>query len=174
MTCHIPEDLNVHLYCSENLRSLMTNMDTNCLVMLYAFFRVIPCRLKFVCRRFRTLCLFRLHRQVRYEFFIPIRLQHSGHGKSFKSRMSCSAIISHFIPHTPKQHNRHGTDVGSLWPFKETLQGKNVCSNYLKTAMAQLSITNDQNTFLLGHKETGTMVLMETMLNPFPANVEIW
>ena len=32
--------------------------------MLYAFFWVIPRRLEFICRRFGTLCLFHLHRQV--------------------------------------------------------------------------------------------------------------
>ena len=32
--------------------------------MLYAFFWVIPRRLNFICRRFGTLCLFHLHRQV--------------------------------------------------------------------------------------------------------------
>jgi len=32
--------------------------------MLCAFFWVIPRRLNFICRRFRTLCLFHLHRQV--------------------------------------------------------------------------------------------------------------
>jgi hypothetical protein len=32
--------------------------------MLYDFFWVIPGRLKFICRRFGTLCLFHLHRQV--------------------------------------------------------------------------------------------------------------
>ena len=32
--------------------------------MLYAFFRVIPRRLNFICRRFGALCLFHLHRQV--------------------------------------------------------------------------------------------------------------
>ena len=32
--------------------------------MLYAFIWVIPRRLKFICRRFGTLCLFHLHRQV--------------------------------------------------------------------------------------------------------------
>jgi hypothetical protein len=34
------------------------------LYMLYAFFWVIPRRLNFICRRFGTLCLFHLHRQV--------------------------------------------------------------------------------------------------------------
>jgi len=32
--------------------------------MLYAFLWVIPRRLNFICRRFGTLCLFHLHRQV--------------------------------------------------------------------------------------------------------------
>jgi len=32
--------------------------------MLYAFFWVIPRRLNFICRRFGTLCLFHLRRQV--------------------------------------------------------------------------------------------------------------
>jgi len=32
--------------------------------MLYAFFWVIPLRLNFICRRFGTLCLFHLYRQV--------------------------------------------------------------------------------------------------------------
>jgi len=32
--------------------------------VLYAFFWVIPRRLNFICRRFGTLCLFHLHRQV--------------------------------------------------------------------------------------------------------------
>jgi len=32
--------------------------------LLYVFFWVIPQRLNFICRRFGTLCLFHLHRQV--------------------------------------------------------------------------------------------------------------
>jgi len=32
--------------------------------LFYAFFWVIPRRLKFICRRFGTLCPFHLHRQV--------------------------------------------------------------------------------------------------------------
>jgi len=35
--------------------------------MVYAFFWVIPRRLKFICRRFGTLRLFHLHRQVGVE-----------------------------------------------------------------------------------------------------------
>ena len=36
----------------------------NKIQLLYASFWVIPRRLNFVCRRFGTLCLFHLHRQV--------------------------------------------------------------------------------------------------------------
>jgi len=32
--------------------------------MFYVFFWVIPLRLNFICRRFGTLCLFHLHRQI--------------------------------------------------------------------------------------------------------------
>ena len=39
------------------------NMQTNSNT-LYDFFWVIPRRLNFICRRFRTLCLFHLYRQV--------------------------------------------------------------------------------------------------------------
>jgi len=35
--------------------------------MLYAFFWVIRRRLNFICRRFETLCLFHLHRQIGVE-----------------------------------------------------------------------------------------------------------
>ena len=75
------------------------------LIMLYAFFWVITRRLEFICRRFGTLCLFHLHRQVpAYEDgtdSVPKRryinsrrrvitqkkvIQHTEHGESFKSR----------------------------------------------------------------------------------------
>jgi hypothetical protein len=80
--------------------------------MLYAFFWVIPRRLNFICRRFGTLCLFHLHRQVgacrilhaptclwrwkcsetsAYKIETPGNypkesIQHSEHGESLKSR----------------------------------------------------------------------------------------
>ena len=43
--------------------------------MLYAFFWVIPRRLNFICRRFGTLCLFRLHRQV--GACLPMKMEQS-------------------------------------------------------------------------------------------------
>jgi hypothetical protein len=47
------KELGMQLGCWNNIR-------TN----LYAFFWVIPRRLEFICRRFGTLCLLHLHRQV--------------------------------------------------------------------------------------------------------------
>jgi hypothetical protein len=41
-----------------------TKILQNTWYMLYAFFWVIPWRLKFICRRFKTFCLFHLHRQI--------------------------------------------------------------------------------------------------------------
>ena len=88
--------------------------------ILYAFFWMIPRRLNFIRRRFRTLCLFHLHRQVgaclvhstrtylhmkmeqtecsetsAYKIQTPGNhpkesIQHSGHGESLKSRLPIS------------------------------------------------------------------------------------
>jgi drug/metabolite transporter (DMT)-like permease len=49
------------LLSSSNLSSVCWGI---CWSLLYAFFWVIPRRLEFKCRRFGTLCLFHLHRQV--------------------------------------------------------------------------------------------------------------
>jgi len=46
--------------------------------MLYAFFWVIPRRLNFICRRFGTLYLFYLHRQVgvcRTHTYLPMKME---------------------------------------------------------------------------------------------------
>ena len=40
---------------------------------LYAFFWVIRRRLEFICRRFGTLCLFQLHRQV--DTYLPMKVE---------------------------------------------------------------------------------------------------
>jgi hypothetical protein len=53
------------------------------LYVLYVFFWVIPRRLNFICRRFGTLCLFHLPRQVGYP---EENIQHTEHGESLKSR----------------------------------------------------------------------------------------
>jgi hypothetical protein len=45
--------------------------------MLYVYFWVIPRRLNFICRRFGTLCLFYLHRQVGVKFYtyLPMKME---------------------------------------------------------------------------------------------------
>jgi len=44
--------------------------------MLYVFFWVIPRRLNFICRRFGTLCLFHLYRQVGELFtYLPMKME---------------------------------------------------------------------------------------------------
>jgi hypothetical protein len=44
--------------------------------MLYVFFWVIPWCLNFICRRFGTLCLFHLHRQVGEIFnYLPMKMK---------------------------------------------------------------------------------------------------
>ena len=71
------------LFLAARSNSLQSGHNPNCIVnsaqrlqkaateqkefipnLFYAFFLVIPRRLKFICRRFGTLCLFHLHRQV--------------------------------------------------------------------------------------------------------------
>ena len=44
-----------------------TQSAPNQCTLLYVFFWVLPRRLNFICRRFGTLCLFHLHRQVGVE-----------------------------------------------------------------------------------------------------------
>ena len=56
--------------CKVMTEKLQTSfLLVTCLLLLYAFLWVIPRRLNFICRRFRTLCLFHLHRWmgVKYE-----------------------------------------------------------------------------------------------------------
>jgi len=46
--------------------------------MLYVFFWVIPRSLNFICRRFGTVCLFHLHRQVGKLFtYLPMKMEQS-------------------------------------------------------------------------------------------------
>ena len=50
--------------------------------MFYAFFWVIPWRLKFICRRFGTPCLFHLHRQIDVSritshIYLPMKMEQS-------------------------------------------------------------------------------------------------
>ena len=56
--------------------------------ILYAFFWVIPRRLNFICRRFRTLCLFHLHRQIGVEFL---------HLSAYEDGTECSETLEYKI-----------------------------------------------------------------------------
>ena len=53
--------------------------------MLYAFFWVIPRRLNFILQRFRTLCLFHLHRWV--GTYPPVKMEQT----------ECSEMLAHKI-----------------------------------------------------------------------------
>ena len=63
--------------------------------VLYAFFWVIPRRLNFICRRFGTLCLFHLHRQVGVEWRGWEMLGHL-YGKIFSSKISWAICSNYF------------------------------------------------------------------------------
>jgi len=94
--------------------------------MLYAFFWVISRRLKFICRRFETLCLFHFHRQldacrISTRTYLPMNMeqtecsetsaykfqkpgnhpkesiQHSVHGESLKTRILLNLRIGNYI-----------------------------------------------------------------------------
>jgi hypothetical protein len=89
-------------------------------ILLYVLFWVIPRRLNFICRRFGTICLFHLHRQV--GTYLPMKMEQSvpkrrhikfrrrgitqkktyniEHGESLKSRIlsySLGSIFSMYI-----------------------------------------------------------------------------
>ena len=92
------------LYCA--VSQLLTQHDKHEL-LLYAFFWVITRRLEFICRRFGTLCLFHLPRQVdlpAYEdgtecsetsayklqtpgYYPKESIKYTEHGESLKSRI---------------------------------------------------------------------------------------
>ena len=44
-------------------------------LLLYVFIWVIPRRLNFICRRFGTLCLFHLYRQVGVDTYLSIKME---------------------------------------------------------------------------------------------------
>jgi hypothetical protein len=78
-------------------------------LLLYALFWVIPRRLNFICRRFETLCLFHLHRQVGVEFYTypPVKMEQA----------ECSETSAYKIqtpgnyPEESIQHSQHGESL---------------------------------------------------------------
>jgi len=103
---------NSNLFCLSTKNTSIPCVLLN-VCLLYVFFWVIPRRLNFICRRFGTLCLFHLHRQIGVEVYTYLlmkmeetecfetsaykirtpanypeeNIQHTEHGESLKSDM---------------------------------------------------------------------------------------
>jgi len=75
--------------------------------MLYAFFWVIPPRLKFLCRRFGTLCVFRLHRQVGAESALP----------AYEDGTECSETSAYKIQ-TPENYPEESKQVLTSYMYR--------------------------------------------------------
>jgi hypothetical protein len=76
--------------------------------MLYAFFWVIPRRLKFICRRIGTLFLFHLHRQVdesrmSTHIYLPMKMEQT----------ECSET-SEYKLQTPRNYPKESIQQGNL------------------------------------------------------------
>ena len=81
------------------------------LKLLYVFFWVIPRRLNFMFRRFETLCLFHLHRQVGKLLFTYLHMK--------MEQTECSETSAYKIqtpgnyPEENIQHTEHGESLKS-------------------------------------------------------------
>ena len=103
--------------------------------MLYVFFWIIPQLMNFICRRFGTLCMFHLHRQVdvlayedgtessetsAYKIHTPgnypeENIQHTEQGKILKSRNRCLLYVSFWV--IPRRLNFICRRFGTLCLF---------------------------------------------------------
>jgi hypothetical protein len=90
--------------------------------LLYAFFCVVPRRLNFICRRFGTLCLFHLHRQVGVEWLGWEMLGYL-YGKRFGifssqtfARINTPTFLSLVILHLPAYED--GTECSETSAYK--------------------------------------------------------
>jgi len=82
--------------------------------MLYAFFWVIPRCLKFICRRFGTLCLFHLHRQV--GTYLPMKMEQTECSKTSAYKFQTPG--NH--PKESIQHSVHGESSNSkIWMHEQ-------------------------------------------------------
>jgi len=101
--CHKVSSFNMTVHLTEHIRQNL----------LYVFFRVIPRRLNFICQRFRTLCLFHLHRQVGVEFYTYLHL-FILHLPAYGGGTECSKTSAYKIqtpgnyPEENIQHTEHG------------------------------------------------------------------
>jgi hypothetical protein len=91
--------------------------------MLCAFFWVIPRRLNFICRCFRTLCLFHLHRRVGTGSYPPMKMEQT----------ECSETSAYKIQ-TPRNYPEESTQqfVLMLVPLVKSLLGLYVASSMYK------------------------------------------
>ena len=102
--------------------------------MLYAFFWVIPRRLNFTFRRFGTLCLFHLHRQVsvKYSSYLPAYED----GTECSETSECKIQTPGNYPEESIQHSEHGESLKSTnryilhdkYPLEREIKGE---MNYL-------------------------------------------
>ena len=85
--------------------------------MLYAFFWVIPQRLNFICRRFGTMCLFHLHRQVgmKNDFFIPTRQKKASNKRRNAKWTGQIWHRSCLLKHLSKGKIKGRTDATGRW-----------------------------------------------------------
>jgi len=103
------------LFSSDNFNAHFTDLP-----MFYAFFRVIPQCLKFICQRFGTLCLFHLRRQVLL-CRMNSNLVHSTHNylPMKMEQTECSETSAYKIqtpgnyPEESIQHSEHSVSLKS-------------------------------------------------------------
>jgi len=75
--------------------------------MLYAFFWVITRRLEFICQRFRTLCLFHLHKQVYTHIYLPMKMEQTEHSETLAYELQTPGNY----PKESIQHTEHGKSL---------------------------------------------------------------
>ena len=77
--------------------------------LLYVFFWVIHRHLNFICRRFGTLCLFHLHRQV--GTYLPMKMEQCSETSAYKIQTPGN------YPEENIQHTEHGGSLKSRIHF---------------------------------------------------------
>jgi len=80
--------------------------------LLYASYWVIPRGLKFICRRFGTLCVFHLPRQLRAKneflhIYLPIKMEQTGCSETSAYKIQTSGNY----PEESIQHTEHGQSL---------------------------------------------------------------
>ena len=100
--CYI-NDRNYFFSLSKSIFIFIFTPSRLNILMLYAFFWVIPRRLRFICRSFGTLCLFHLHRQV-----VKMEETECSETSAYKLQMPGN------YPEESIQHSEHGESLNIL------------------------------------------------------------